>query len=140
MTLPIETLKPPPPPAMGPSEAKALLAYLQAATEAHDPAVSEGDRVLLCSAVAWLQRVAEAEGPFGGWTIGAWRDDNLWAEKDGIADLVGTLLSGGRWSAWIPTRYVPFAEGREPGDTPKERLTAARRACENALRARGAKL
>lgn len=77
MTLPIETLPKPPPPVMGPAEAKALLAYLQAATEAHDPAVSERDRVLLCAAVAWLREVAEsAPEPVHHWPLCARTDEH----------------------------------------------------------------
>lgn len=56
--LQIETLTPPPPPAMGPAEAAALLAYLQAATDVHSPGVSSGERALLCAAVGWLRVLA----------------------------------------------------------------------------------
>ena len=146
MTLPIETLTPPPPPAMGAAEAKALLAYIQAATEAHNPGVSSGERVLLCAAVGWLREVVEGRAfatpnPFYGWAIQPWNAYNLAVRStQGTRDNIGFANSEGHWRAWLPFTNISFASGNEPGSTPEERQAAARRACENALRARGAKL
>lgn len=136
--LQIETLTPPPPPAMGPAEAAALLAYLQAATDAHSPGVSSGERVLLCAAVAWLREVAEgrlvsAPSPFEGWTIQPWRDDgSLWAYKNGARTVIGIVFAHG-WVAWPPMYSAQIARGEETGQAGRDAVAAA-------LRSRGAKL
>lgn len=136
MKLQIETLTPPPAPAMGPAEAAALLAYLQTATDAHDPAVSSGERVLLCAAVAWLRALAvEPAGelsPFDGWTIGTWEGPWLWATKNGDRELVGAIVTTG-WLAWSTNDVEPMSRGPETGQAGRDAVAAA-------LRSRGAKL
>ena len=134
--LQIETLTPPPPPAMGPAEAAALLAYLQAATDAYSPAVSSGERVLLCAAVGWLREVAEglrcADGPFLGFTIGAWECGWLDAKRGTDSHPIGRVGSNG-WEAWLPLDEDPFAHGPETDQAGRDAVAAA-------LRSRGAKL
>ena len=137
MKLQIETLTPPPPPAMGPAEAAALLAYLQAATDAHTPAVSSGERVLLCAAVGWLREVVEGRAaagpnPFEGWTFQPWRDGDLWASKGGTSSIVGTIHARG-WVAWPPFGTDEIAHGPETDQAGRDAVAAA-------LRSRGARL
>ena len=137
--LQIETLTPPPPPAMGPAEAAALLAYLQAATDAHSPAVSSGERALLCAAVAWLREVVEGRAfatpdPFEGWTIQPWSAGGiLFAKKGNTESTVGALHPAGGWVAWMPGITRSVAHGTETGQAGRDAVAAA-------LRSRGARL
>ena len=139
--LQIETLTPPPAPAMGPAEAAALLAYLQAATDAHSPAVSSGERVLLCAAAGWLRALAVEPGPFDGFTVGTWKGTSLFATPPrppqqptrATPRPVGNVGPLG-WCAWTPTSGAsPFADGTETDQAGRDAVAAA-------LRSRGAKL
>jgi hypothetical protein len=122
---------------MGPAEASALLAYLQAATDAHNPAVSEEARVLLCAAAGWLREVVEGRAaagpnPFRGWTFQPWMGADLWASKGGTSLIVGTTHAHG-WIAWPPYGTDEMAHGPETGQAGRDAVAAA-------LRSRGAKL
>ena len=157
MKLQIETLTPPPAPAMGPAEAAALLAYLRTATDAHSPGVSSGERVLLCAAVGWLRALSVEPGPFDGFTVGTWKGPSLFARSAVHGEawnrqapfttpprptqqptrptprLVGNVGPLG-WCAWTPTSGAsPFLEGPETGQAGRDAVAAA-------LRSRGAKL